>query len=68
MLVRRKRPTYGEEDKILLVVLSDAVVYPGTVVVHFAHAASAHGTMVSPGGLETIAFGALVGRLTGLQV
>ena len=34
--------THSEKDEILLVVFSDAVVDPGTVVVHFADASPAN--------------------------
>lgn len=40
--------THREEHKVLLVVLPDAVVHPGTVVVHLLDAAFAHtvGTLI----------------------
>lgn len=34
--------THREENKVFLVVLSDAVVHPGTVVVHLFDAAFTH--------------------------
>lgn len=49
-----------EEDEEFLVVLADAVVYPGAVVVHLADAPLAHTAVVRPLRLEAAALGALV--------
>lgn len=51
--------THREKDEILLIVLPDAVVHPGTMVVHFADAALADGAVVRALRLDAAALGAL---------
>jgi len=59
----KERCTYGEEHKVLLVVLAHAVIDPRTVVVHLADAALANGAVMGPLGLDAAALGALVEHL-----
>ena len=49
------RNLHGEEHKEFLVVLADAVVDPGAVVVHVLHAVPARRTVVGKVGLVVLA-------------
>ena len=55
--------THREKDEELLVVLADAVVDPGAVVVHLADAPLAHGAVVRALRLDAAALRALEDHL-----
>lgn len=59
---------HREEHKVLLVIFSDTVVHPGTVMIHLFDAAFAHTAVVSSVGFDAAALGTLVHHLSWFQL
>ena len=60
--------THCKKDEVLLVLLADTVVDPGTMVVHLPNAPLTNPAVVGSVGLDAAAFGTVVQHLTGLQL
>lgn len=63
-----RKLTYCKQDEVLLVVLADTVIDPGTVVVHFPNAPLADAAVVGSVRLDAAALGTFVHHLPRLQL
>lgn len=56
--------THRKKNEVLLVVFSNAVIYPWTVMVHFTYTSLANGAVMGTFRFNTTTFGALKNHLT----
>lgn len=56
--------THRKKNEVLLIVFSNAVIYPWTVMVHFTYTSLANGAVMGTFRFNTTTFGALKNHLT----